>query len=142
MRIAKILFVTIFIVLVFTSGSSEKQNTKYDKITVNFSKPKKMNTSWYGVKFHNKKTASGERFNATFLTAAHRYLPIGTRLKVINPKNNRFVVVRVNDRGPFHSNRDLDLSLRAAQELGIVDIGVAELIVYRITTIHRKKKKL
>ena len=62
--------------------------------------------SWYGPGFHGRRTASGERFNPGAMTAAHRSLPFGTKLKVVNEKNGRSVVVRVNDRGPFARNRN------------------------------------
>ncbi len=81
------------------------------------------NASWYGSKFHNKKTASGERFNKNSLTAAHRRLPFGTRVKVTNPRNGKTVVVRINDRGPFHKNRIVDLSEKAAKMIGIKQRG-------------------
>lgn len=81
--------------------------------------------SWYGRGFHNRRTASGERFDANGFTAAHRSLPFGTRLTVRNPDNNRTVVVRVTDRGPHVGQRSLDLSRAAAQSLGILHRGTA-----------------
>ena len=80
--------------------------------------------SWYGPGFHGRKTASGERFNTHALTAAHRSLPFGTRLEVTNLENDRSVVVRVNDRGPFVRGRIVDLSLAAAKALGMAKDGV------------------
>jgi len=80
--------------------------------------------SWYGPGFNGKRAASGEIFDENALTAAHRTLPFGTRLLVTNPANGKSVVVRVNDRGPFHRNRVLDLSKAAAQQIGIVRAGV------------------
>lgn len=81
--------------------------------------------SWYGQGFHNRRTASGERFDANGFTAAHRSLPFGTKLTVRNPSNNRTVVVRINDRGPHVGNRSLDLSRAAAKTLGILHRGTA-----------------
>lgn len=81
--------------------------------------------SWYGGKFHQRPTASGELFNANALTMAHPTLPFGTRVKVTNPRNGRSVVVRVNDRGPFVGHRIGDLSRAAAEALGIMKRGVA-----------------
>ena len=75
---------------------------------------------------HGTRTASGERFNAGELTAAHRTLPFGTRVRVTNPATGRSVTVRVNDRGPFINGRVIDLSYSAAESLGIVDRGVAK----------------
>lgn len=79
--------------------------------------------SYYADKFNGRRTASGETFSNRALTAAHRTLPFGTRLKVTNPANGRSVVVRVNDRGPFHGGRTLDLSRSAAEQVGIVQRG-------------------
>lgn len=79
--------------------------------------------SWYGQGFHGKKTASGERFNMGALTAAHRTLPLGTIVRVTNLRNNKSVFVRVNDRGPYHGGRILDVSQAAANELGFLGQG-------------------
>ena len=81
--------------------------------------------SWYGPGFHGNYTASGARYNQYGLTAAHRTLPFGTRLRVTNLNNGRSVIVTVNDRGPFIHNRVIDLSMGAAQVLGVVNSGVA-----------------
>jgi rare lipoprotein A len=80
--------------------------------------------SWYGPKYHGHLTASGEVFDMHELTAAHRDLPFGVRLRVTDPSSGRSVLVRVNDRGPFLSGRDLDLSLAAARKLGIERRGL------------------
>jgi rare lipoprotein A len=76
--------------------------------------------SWYAL---NSKTASGERMNPSAMTAAHRSLPLGTKVKVTNQRNGRTVVVRINDRGPFVRGRILDLSRGAAQKLGFISSG-------------------
>jgi rare lipoprotein A len=81
--------------------------------------------SWYGPGFAGRPSASGEIFNPEHLTAAHPSLPFGTLVRVVNPDNGRSVVVRINDRGPFHGSRLLDLSMAAARELGIISSGVA-----------------
>lgn len=81
--------------------------------------------SYYGKGVEGNKTANGERFTPTSLTAAHRSLPFGTRLKVTNLKNHREVIVRVNDRGPFVKGRVIDVSSKAAQHIGLVADGVA-----------------
>lgn len=73
--------------------------------------------SWYGPGFHGKRTASGERYNMYAMTAAHRTLPFGTTVRVTNLKNNKSVVVRINDRGPFKAGRVIDLSKAANQAL-------------------------
>ena len=79
--------------------------------------------SWYGKKFHGKRTSSGEIYNMYAMTAAHPTLPIPSYVRVTNPKNGKAVVVRVNDRGPFHSDRIIDLSYTAAHKLGYISIG-------------------
>ncbi|WP_313437947.1 septal ring lytic transglycosylase RlpA family protein [Novosphingobium sp.] len=79
--------------------------------------------SFYGRELRGNRTASGERFNPDDLTAAHPSLPFGTMLRVTNPRNGDSVMVRVNDRGPFHSNRVIDLSEAAAKEIGIARMG-------------------
>lgn len=86
--------------------------------------------SWYGAAFHDRRTASGETFDMNDLTAAHRTLPFGTQIKVRNPRNNREVVVRVNDRGPFTGGRSIDLSKAAANALGILNRGTAQVELF------------
>jgi rare lipoprotein A len=81
--------------------------------------------SWYGSKFHGRRTANGERYDMNQMTAAHRSLPFGTKVRVINQRNGRAVVVRINDRGPFTGRRIIDLSRGAASALGMVNSGVA-----------------
>jgi rare lipoprotein A len=89
--------------------------------------------SWYGTKFHGHKTASGELFSMYGLTAAHRTLPIPSYARVRNLSNGKEIIVRVNDRGPFHSNRVMDLSYAAAVKLGIVAQGSAQVEIERLT---------
>ncbi len=79
--------------------------------------------SWYGPKFHGRRTSSGERYDMYAMTAAHRSLPLPAYVRVTNLENGRQAVVRVNDRGPFHGNRIIDLSYAAAAKLGIVRRG-------------------
>jgi rare lipoprotein A len=79
--------------------------------------------SYYAAKFEGRLTANGERYRGSELTAAHRTLPFGTKVRVTNPRNGRSVVVRINDRGPFHPRRVLDVSRTAAVELGILRRG-------------------
>jgi len=81
--------------------------------------------SWYGERFHNRPTASGELFDLDALTMAHPSLPFGTRVRVTNLRNGRSVVVRVNDRGPFVGTRIADLSKAAAATIGMIRRGVA-----------------
>ncbi|MCB8822980.1 septal ring lytic transglycosylase RlpA family protein [Microvirga rosea] len=88
--------------------------------------------SWYGPGFHGRRTASGERFNSFAMTAAHRSLPFGTKVRVVNEKNGRSVVVTVNDRGPFSRRRIIDLAKGPAQELGLTSSGTAYVSLHRI----------
>ncbi len=88
--------------------------------------------SWYGTKFHGRKTSSGEPYDMYELTAAHRSLPIPSYARVTNLDNRRSVIVRVNDRGPFHSERIIDLSYAAAVKLGYAERGTARVMVERI----------
>jgi len=80
--------------------------------------------SWYGADFHGRRTANGERYNMYAMTAAHKTLPLGTQLVVINQQTGRRIRVRVNDRGPFVAGRIVDLSLAAARALGSAEAGV------------------
>ncbi|HEX2136035.1 MAG TPA: septal ring lytic transglycosylase RlpA family protein [Microvirga sp.] len=75
--------------------------------------------SWYGPGFHDRPTASGERFDAHELTAAHKTLPFGTKVQVTNTKTGRSVAVRINDRGPYAHGRIIDLSKAAAESIGM-----------------------
>ena len=81
--------------------------------------------SWYGKKFHGRKTANGETYDMYGISAAHKTLPLGTHVWVRNLKNNKELNVRINDRGPFVKDRIIDLSFGAAQKLGIVESGTA-----------------
>ncbi|MCB1162954.1 MAG: septal ring lytic transglycosylase RlpA family protein [Candidatus Krumholzibacteriia bacterium] len=81
--------------------------------------------SWYGAPYHGRQTASGEIYDQEALTAAHRALPFGTQVRVTNLKNGRSLVLRINDRGPFVAGRIVDVSRRAARELGFLGDGVA-----------------
>ena len=102
--------------------------------------------SWYGEKFHGHKTSNGEVFDMYHVSAAHKSLPIPSFLKVTNLDNNRSIVVRVNDRGPFHGDRVIDLSYAAALKLGYAEIGTARVQLEAIATerscrdsVHRRK---
>lgn len=92
--------------------------------------------SWYGKRFHGRKTANGERFNMNALTAAHRTLPFGTMVKVTNLGNKKTVTVRINDRGPWVKNRIIDLSYAAAKQIGMIEKGCVKV---RIETVSKNK---
>jgi rare lipoprotein A len=83
--------------------------------------------SWYGAEFHGKRTANGERFDMYAMTAAHKTLPLSSYAEVTNLKNHRSVIVRINDRGPYHGKRAMDLSYAAARELGIRGTGSVQI---------------
>ncbi|QTN27635.1 septal ring lytic transglycosylase RlpA family protein [Rhodoferax sp. AJA081-3] len=89
--------------------------------------------SWYGKRFNGRRTASGERFSAGGFTAAHRTLPIPSYVRVRRVANGDEVIVRINDRGPFHRGRVLDLSYAAANKLGMVAVGSAEVEMELLT---------
>lgn len=97
---------------------------------------KKGIASWYGKKFHGRSTSSGEKYNMYAMTAAHKNLPLPSYVKVTNLKNNRSIIVKVNDRGPFHANRIIDLSYAAATKLNIVATGTG---VVEVEIIDPKK---
>ena len=84
------------------------------------------NASWYGPDFDGKKTANGERFNAESLTAAHPNLPFGSWVRVVNTRNGKFEVVRINDRGPYQEGREIDVSYRVARKIGLINSGVSQ----------------
>ena len=88
--------------------------------------------SYYGKEMGGRRTANGERFNPSGLTAAHRSLPFGTKLQVTNLKNGKSVVVRVTDRGPFARGRVIDLSYGAANAVGMVRSGTAKVKIARL----------
>lgn len=146
---AKILFVLVLVALVgFTLvvnedkitepvvtenvASVEEETVVADRSLVEFLDKGSMKASWYGPGFHGRKTANGEIYDQMSFTAAHKSLKFGTLLKITNQKNNKSVVVRINDRGPYIHGRDLDLSKAAALELGMVKRGVAKIKVEEI----------
>lgn len=93
--------------------------------TVNVVRSYMGHASWYGPGFHGRLTANGERYNQYAMTAAHKTLPFGTRIRVTNMYNGRSVIVRINDRGPYIRGREIDLSKGSAQEIGLISSGVA-----------------
>lgn len=91
--------------------------------------------SWYGTKFHGQDTANGELYDLYGMTAAHKTLPLPTYVQVTNLTNNRKIIVRVNDRGPFYSDRIIDLSYAAAKKLGYAEQGTAHVLVEGIDPV-------
>jgi rare lipoprotein A len=147
--LTKILFILVLIALVgFTlvvnedkiveptitevATSVEEETLTADRSLVEFLDKGTMKASWYGPGFHGHRTANGEVYDQMSFTAAHKSLKFGTLLKVTNLKNDKSVVVRINDRGPYIHGRDLDLSKAAALELGFVRKGVSKIKVEEI----------
>jgi rare lipoprotein A len=112
--------------------SVEEETVTADRNLVEFIDKGTMKASWYGPGFHGQKTANGEIYNQNSFTAAHKSLKFGTLLKITNLKNNKSVVIRINDRGPYIHGRDLDLSKAAATELGFINKGVSKIKVEEI----------
>ncbi len=97
--------------------------------------------SWYGKKFHGHRTSSGETYNMYAMTAAHKQLPLPTWVRVTHLGNGRSVIVKVNDRGPFHANRIIDLSWAAAKKLGITASGTGMVEIEAIDPRHYQENK-
>lgn len=98
--------------------------------------------SWYGTKFHGRETSSGEPFDMFKLSAAHKHLPLPIFVHVTNLENGKQTIVRVNDRGPFHDNRILDLSFAAAVKLGFQNNGIARIRLEVVEPVARAKQYL
>ena len=116
-----VIFLTLLVTLLFTTNVMAK--TKVNQHST------RGEASYYAGFHHGKKTASGERFNMHSLTAAHRTLPLGSKIKVTNLNNGKEVVVRVNDRGPYAKGRVLDVSLGAAKKLDMIKTGTAKVSI-------------
>jgi rare lipoprotein A len=111
---------------------NEELNNNFNTSIIKYVDKGQMTASWYGRKFHGRKTANGEIYNQMAFTAAHKNLRFGTLLRVTNPDNNQSVIVRVNDRGPYIRGRELDLSKASASALGLVEKGVAKVRVEQL----------
>jgi len=128
-------FVLIFLCFILHCSPSVRYGTKDDKPVLksqtlfHSSDIMEGRASYYGKQFHGRKTANGEIFDMYQKTAAHRELPFDTILKVTNKANKRSVIVRINDRGPFKSDRIIDLSYGAAQDIDMIGEGVAEVSI-------------
>ena len=84
------------------------------------------NASWYGPGFNGRKTANGEPFDCEALTAAHPNLPFGSFVRVVNIRSGQFELVRINDRGPYQEDREIDVSYRVARKIGLIHSGVSQ----------------
>ena len=122
--------IIIVIVLIFCAVANS-QLYIFNSTLLNAQGVQKGKASYYAKKFSGRQTASGERLHHDSLTCAHRTYPFGTLLKVTNPANGKEVIVRVTDRGPYVKGRIIDLSVRAARELGIIAQGIAPVTVER-----------
>lgn len=121
-----LLSIVVFVLIIFI-GNLATATTKLNGYDTSFLRGEIWygNASWYGSKFHGKRTSSGEKFSRHRLTAAHKNLPFNTMVLVTNLRNNKTVIVRINDRGPFVDNRIIDLSEKAAKEIGLKEQGIA-----------------
>lgn len=127
---APILVPLLFVAACNTTSGGPASTGSLTQITENAFQ--KGTASWYGPGFHGRRTASGEQFNSSAMTAAHRSLPFGTKVRVVNEKNGRSVVVRVNDRGPFSHRRIIDLAKGPAQQLGLTSSGTAYVSLHKV----------
>ena len=120
-RLYALLSLSIIFISIFSINTQAREA---HRMPINVVREYTTTASWYK---HGKVTANGERFNPYGLTAAHRTLPFGTKLRVTNISTNRTIIVRINDSGPYKLGRGLDLSLGAAQRIGMFAIGVTKL---------------
>ena len=123
--LSKYLIITLFLAF-STSACAKHKNVQVG------------NGSWYGKKFQGRLTANGEKYNMYAYTAAHKTLPFNTMVEVTNLSNNRKVIVRINDRGPYAKGRIIDLSYLGAKKLGYVNKGVTKL---KVKVLYKQKKK-
>ncbi len=131
-----------FVLSVFLLSSCSSNHIPIISKETNVKHEALVKVSYYGIPggpLHNKLTASGEPFDPELHTAAHRDLPFGSILKVQNPKNRSWVIVRVNDRGPGINGRELDLSYGAAKALGILNEGICSL---KVVLLSKDKLKI
>jgi rare lipoprotein A (peptidoglycan hydrolase) len=115
------------------SNNSSDGDANVTASVINYIDKGVMTASWYGPRFHGKKTANGEFYNQMAFTAAHKKLRFGTLLRITNPRNNKSVIVRINDRGPYIRGRELDLSKASASVLGMTDKGYQKVKVDEVS---------
>ena len=101
-------------------------------LTIQYKELGTMRASWYGPRFHGRFTANGEIYDQNAMTAAHKSMKFGTILRITNPRNNKSIIVRINDRGPYIPGRQIDLSKAAAEELDVIKNGVKRLKIEKI----------
>lgn len=129
MNLKKLASLSLLVLLQSCSSAPSVANTAEQRTVVSVQQGK---ASYYGGRFHGRTTASGEVFNKNILTAAHPTLPFGTQVKVTNLHNDKSVVVRINDRGPYAKGRIIDLSEQAARQLKMIRAGVVKVKVKRL----------
>ncbi len=117
-------YLLLFSIYFLVSCSSSKEFSQFDDIEGKYIETGE--ASWYGPNFHGLKTANGEIYNQFDLTAAHRTLAFESIIRVVNISNGKSVIVRINDRGPYAKNRIIDLSRKAAKEIGMIESGFTE----------------
>lgn len=129
LKIIRNLFLILLPIILVACSSSQhrKSDGKISRGSVVYQQAGK--ASFYAMKYQSRPTASGELFNQNAMTAAHKTLPFGTRVNVINTKNGRGVVVRINDRGPFVQGRIIDLSRSAFASIASIRLGVVDVTI-------------
>jgi rare lipoprotein A len=122
----RIFFFTVLVIFLCHCAPSARYSKSPETVPASFHNGSLLigKASYYGKKFHGRKTANGEIFNMYALTAAHKLLPFNTVIRVKNLENSKSVTVRINDRGPFKDDRILDLSYQAAHKIGMIRSGV------------------
>ncbi len=127
------------VVMLFLTGCTPSPRFRNDSHTGKFKVGQTWTgkASWYGPKFHGRKTANGETYDMNGMTAAHRKLPFNTIIEVTLLSSGKSCRVRINDRGPFKGNRILDLSKGAAKKIGLIEEGVGKVRI-RIVSVGRK----
>ena len=116
-----------------TVTTTNVEDATVNASVINYIDKGEMTASWYGPHFHGRKTANGECYDQMAFTAAHKQLRFGTLLRITNPRNNKSVIVRINDRGPYVRGRELDLSKASASVLGFMESGVMKVKVDQIS---------
>ncbi|WP_067043537.1 septal ring lytic transglycosylase RlpA family protein [Moritella sp. JT01] len=137
------LIFTMLVLSVLTACSSTSASTSASPKTIAYSKSHDLvgQASWYGKRFHGKLTASGEKYNMRAYTAAHKTLPFGTVVRVINTANNKSVDVKINDRGPFVKARVIDLSQKAFEKISSKNQGVVPVRIEILDDSHTFRYK-
>lgn len=138
MRVLKVLVIAL--TFLFSSCASAVRYSTQDTTFKNSEKVQIGVASYYGAEFHGRPTTSGEIYDMNALTAAHPSLPLGTLVKVTNLSNNKSVIVRINDRGPFKKNRIIDVSYEAAKQLGFLNDGTA-LVKIEVISLPEDERK-